>query len=523
MRAKYLILPTLAMATGGALAAAERPNIVFILADDLGYGDLSCLDSNSKIRTESLDAFASQSVIYTDAHSNSSVSTPTRYGILTGRYDWRSSLKQHVLTGYDSSIIDADRSTMATMLGKSGYHTALIGKWHLGWDWAVKDASKKSLGVDKESGFDNVDYSKPIENGPLSRGFDYMFAISGSLNMTPFVYVENNMPTAIPTKSTFSNHPYGKWQRGSVSDDFVHEEAMPNFVARAGDYIKEQAARKTPFFLYLPLPAPHTPILPTEDFRGKSGMGDYADYVLMMDAMVGRVLEAIDQAGVAENTIVVFTSDNGCSPAANMGNLASFGHYPNSIYRGTKADLYDGGHRVPCIVRWPAKAKPHEVVQTICLTDFYATFANIVGHEMADNEGEDSYNILPTLTSKREVATIREATIHHSIWGEFAVRKGEWKLLLSSSSGGWSKPTPREAKGMAELPPLQLYNMAQDPSEEHNLYKERPEIVEELHAILMDYIERGRSTAGTPQQNEGYPWRHLDYFSADNFVKLMSL
>lgn len=479
----------------------KQPNIIFILADDMGYGDVSYFDNNSKLKTENLDRMAQEGVVFTDAHSSSSVSTPTRYGILTGRYNWRSTLKNNVLYGYDKALIPADRETMASMLRKNGYTTAGIGKWHLGWDWDNIDAGK-----------DKVDFSKPVQNGPTTRGFDYFYGFCGSLDMAPYVYIENDMPTSLPDRETVNEGKYSWWRKGPTGADFVHEEVLPNLVDRACNYIKEKAKADQPYFLYLPLPAPHTPILPTEEFRGKSGIGEYGDFVLMVDAMVGKVLQAVKESGEDGNTIVVFTTDNGCSPAAGIKEMEAQGHRPNSIYRGHKADLFDGGHRIPCILRWPEGTKPHEVRQTVCLTDFYATFAAINGYKLMDSEGEDSYNLLPAIVSETEIDPIREATVHHSIDGQFTIRQGDWKLLLSASSGGWSAPTPTDTLALDSLPPIQLYIMKDDPSETTNVEAEHPEIVSRLRALMAKYVREGRSTPGAPQKNDGeYPWKELDW------------
>lgn len=479
----------------------KQPNIIFILADDMGYGDVSYFDNNSKLKTENLDRMAQEGVVFTDAHSSSSVSTPTRYGILTGRYNWRSTLKINVLYGYDKALIPADRETMASMLRKNGYTTAGIGKWHLGWDWDNIDAGK-----------DKVDFSKPVQNGPTTRGFDYFYGFCGSLDMAPYVYIENDMPTSLPDRETVNEGKYSWWRKGPTGADFVHEEVLPNLVDRACNYIKEKAKADQPYFLYLPLPAPHTPILPTEEFRGKSGIGEYGDFVLMVDAMVGKVLQAVKESGEDGNTIVVFTTDNGCSPAAGIKEMEAQGHRPNSIYRGHKADLFDGGHRIPCILRWPEGTKPHEVRQTVCLTDFYATFAAINGYKLMDSEGEDSYNLLPAIVSETEIDPIREATVHHSIDGQFTIRQGDWKLLLSASSGGWSAPTPTDTLALDSLPPIQLYNMKDDPSETTNVEAEHPEIISRLRALMAKYVREGRSTPGAPQKNDGeYPWKELDW------------
>lgn len=493
------ILPLIAC-TGQKAEKEKQPNIVFILADDMGYGDVSCLGGDSsKLNTVNIDRMASEGVAFTDAHSSSSVSTPTRYGILTGRYNWRSSLKNDVLFGYDKALIAPGRETMASMLRKQGYTTAGIGKWHLGWDWN-----------NIEAGADSVDFSKPVKNGPTTKGFDYYYGISGSLDMAPYVYVENDMPTCLPDRVTENRGKYSWWRKGPTGADFIHEQVLPNLVNRACSYISEKAKADQPYFLYLPLPAPHTPILPIDEYRGKSGLGDYGDFVLMVDDMVGKVLDAVKKSGEEDNTIVVFATDNGCSPAVGIKELNSQGHFPNYKYRGHKADLFDGGHRIPCIFKWPAKVKPHRVNQTVCLTDFYATFAAANGYKLMDSEGEDSYNLLPALLSEKEIAPIREATVHHSINGQFTIRKGKWKLLFSKSSGGWSDPRPGDKKALEGMPSMQLYDLSTDAGETNNVVEQHPEIVKELKALMIRYIDDGRSTPGQPQKNDGDgEWRQV--------------
>lgn len=479
----------------------KKPNIVFIFADDMGYGDVSALNENSKIQTTNIDRIAREGVVFTDAHSSSSVSTPSRYGLLTGRYNWRSDLKSGVLMGYNKALIAPDRRTIASVLSDQGYQTACIGKWHLGWDWN-----------NIEAGADSVDFSKPITNGPTTRGFDYFYGIIASLDMAPYVYVENDMPTALPDRVTV-NDGMKYWRKGPTASDFDHEQTLPNLMNRAVNYIHDKAKEDKPFYLYLPLPAPHTPILPIKKYKGKSGLNPYGDFILMIDDMIGDVMKALKDAGVDDNTILVFSTDNGCSPQAKFDELQEKGHYPSYIYRGHKADLFDGGHRIPCVVRWPAQIKPHVVDQTVCLTDFFATFAAVADYQVKDTEGEDSYNILPLLLNEKEVKTIREATVHHSINGEFTIRKGEWKLLLSPSSGGWSFPRlGTDDEVIKTLPLVQLYNMKTDPGETKNVYAEHPEIVKELRNLMVKYVKEGRSTPGTPQKNDGPEiWKQLSW------------
>ena len=502
-RGLLLSLGSMAVLSGCAQQPQEqkKPNIVFIFADDMGYGDVSALNENSKIQTTNIDRIASEGVTFTDAHSSSSVSTPSRYSLLTGRYNWRSDLKSGVLMGYNKVLISPDRRTIASVLRDQGYQTACIGKWHLGWDWNNIEAGK-----------DSVDFSKPITNGPTTRGFDYFYGIIASLDMAPYVYVENDMPTALPDRETV-NDGMKYWRKGPTASDFDHEQTLPNFINRAVDYIHDKSKEDKPFYLYLPLPAPHTPILPIKEYQGKSGLNPYGDFVLMVDDMVGKVMKALKEAGVEDNTIIVFSTDNGCSPQAKFDELQAKGHYPSYIYRGHKADLFDGGHRIPCVVRWPARVKPHVVDQTVCLTDFFATFAAVADYQLRDSEGEDSYNILPLLLNEKEGEVIREATVHHSINGDFTIRKGEWKLLLSPGSGGWSFPKPgTDDEVIKTLPSVQLYNMQSDPAEKNNVYAEHPEVVKELKDLMIKYVKEGRSTPGTPQKNDGPEvWKQLSW------------
>ena len=487
--AKYgcLVVASLLLLAVPLAAAQPRPNIVFIMADDLGYGDLSCLNEESKIKTPRLDRMAAQGMTFTDAHSGSSVCTPTRYGVVTGRYAWRSRLKRGVLGGSSKHLINTERETVASMLKKQGYHTAMIGKWHLGWDFQ-SEAGK------------GIDYSKPVQNGPDALGFDYYYGHCGSLDMAPYVYVENGRITAAPDRVTSSS---GKkmWRKGPTGADFKHIDVLPNFINRGIKYIDEQAKSGEPFFLYLPLPAPHTPILPTEEFVGKSKTNLYGDFVLQVDHHVGQILDALTKNGIAENTLVIFTSDNGCSPKADFKELAAVGHHPSYKYRGHKADIFEGGHRVPYIVRWPSRVEYGSVShETICLTDLMATVAQINGIKLADNAGEDSVSILPALLGKKQ--QLREATVHHSINGSFAIRKGNWKLCLCPGSGGWSNPKPSAAYAK-KMPPVQLYDLKNDAAEKNNVAKQNPEKVQELVKLLQKYVTEGRSTPGEDRQNEG--------------------
>ncbi|WP_431125772.1 sulfatase family protein [Flagellimonas flava] len=482
----------------------QKPNIIFVLADDLGYGDITAFNENSKIKTPHLDMLAQEGMRFTDAHTSSAVCTPTRYGILTGRYNWRSELKQGVLIGASKALIPNTRTTVASVLKQSGYNTAFIGKWHLGWDWALKDPNQEPTTGWQDTTFVNIDYTKPVTNTPNDLGFDYAYGHSGSLDMAPYVYVENGMATQVPDSSTVNTGKYSWWRKGPTSKDFIHDDVTPNFFRRGIKYVKEQSNKEKPFFLYLALPSPHTPILPTEEWQGKSGLNPYGDFMMMVDDYMGQLNAAIKEAGVEENTLIVFTSDNGCSPAAKIDEMTEKGHYPSYVYRGHKADIFEGGHRVPYIVKWPAKVQKGSIMdQTICTTDFMATSAAIAGYQLKDNEGEDSYNILPLLTQEAIEGDFREATVHHSINGSFAIRKGDWKLIMCQGSGGWSFPTPNNKDALEDLPKIQLYDLKNDPAEADNLQVSNPEKVEELKTLLTKYIQEGRSTPGLAQQNDG--------------------
>lgn len=482
--------------------AQSKPNIIYILTDDLGYGDVSSFNKNSKIQTPNIDKLAAEGMKFTDAHTSSSVCTPTRYSILTGRYNWRSKLKEYVLSGISKNLIPTTRTTVAKMLQKNGYKTAFIGKWHLGWNWNMSE----NIETDKleNQDFSSIDYNKPILNNPNDLGFDYAYGLSGSLDLGPYVYVENGKALTIPDTISENKDRYAAWRKGPMSKDFIHEEALPNFVNKAISVISESKKEYKPFFIYLPLTAPHTPILPTNEWKGKSGLNPYADFVMMLDFFIGEITKAVTEAGIEKNTLIIFTSDNGCSPIANFKLLLEKGHNPSANFRGTKADLFEGGHRVPFIAKWPSKIKKGSICnQTICTTDFMATCAEIINYQLEPNEAEDSFSIVPLFENIKLKKSFREATIHHSINGSFAIRKDDWKLILCPDSGGWSFPNPKkDQKIITSLPKYQLYNLKDDISETKNLEAIFPEKLIELKTLLLKYIEDGRTTPGILQQND---------------------
>ncbi|MDX1357547.1 MAG: arylsulfatase [Clostridia bacterium] len=485
----------------------SRPNIVYILADDMGYGDLSCLNEKSKIKTPNFDSIAEKGMKFTDAHSSSAVCTPSRYSILTGRYNWRSSLKQGVLWGYSPPLIEEGRTTVPSLLKDFGYRTACIGKWHLGMEWQTLDGRELP---------DGVDFSAPIKNGPITRGFDYFYGISASLDMPPYVYIENDRLTALPNRMTACSNYKKFWRKGPTGADFKHKEVLPKLTEKVLEKIDEWADE--PFFIYFPMPAPHTPILPSREFRHKTKTNSYGDFVLMCDDAVGKILNKLKQIGIEENTIVIYTSDNGCSPRADFNKLARKGHNPSYIFRGHKADIYEGGHRIPLLIQWPAAIKAKSVAdETVCLIDLMATIADILEYGMQDNEGEDSVSNLPLWLGEKPDKPQREATVHHSMNGSFSIRKGKWKLELCPGSGGWSHPIPgKETEG---LPPIQLYDLEVDIGERKNVQAEYPGIVDELKALIIKYIKDGRSTKGEPQKNTGADyWEQLHWMTENDRV-----
>ncbi|MCK4879775.1 MAG: arylsulfatase [Bacteroidales bacterium] len=467
------------------------PHIIYILADDMGYGDVSAMNPEAAWETKHIDRIAREGIRFTDAHTGSAVCTPTRYGVLTGRYSWRTRLKEGVLWSWDEPLIQQGETTVGSLLQEKGYTTACIGKWHLGLGWQYH-AEKP----------DSADFAKPVRGGPITTGFDYFFGITASLDIPPYVYIENDRPTMVPLKYTRDTSEYGWWRSGLTGDDFVHEEVLPVLTQKAVAFIDNHMTGKPddPFFLYFPLPAPHTPILPTDQFRGKSGTNPYGDFVLQVDHTVGQILQSLEAHGIADNTLIIFTSDNGCAPSANFPELARHSHNPSYRFRGHKADIYEGGHRVPFVARWPGHIKPGgENHQVICLTDLLATVAEITGATTEPSTGVDSYSLLSALLGETD-QPVREATVHHSVNGSYAIRKGPWKLILCPGSGGWSDPRP-ESPGIDKLPPFQLYNLDQDIGETGNLLEQYPEVVEELTTLLKQYIQNGRSTPGPRLDN----------------------
>ena len=446
----------------------EPPNIVVILADDLGYGDVSCYNKQSRIPTPHIDRLAEQGIRFTDAHSPSSVCSPTRYGLLTGRYAWRTELKRRVLWAFDGPLIEANRLTLPQMLRERGYRTACFGKWHLGWVWKVANGSPLKLPFKiGEPGHDErvrhataVDYSLPLGGGPLAAGFDYYFG-DDMINQPPYLWIENDRCLTVPELPELPGMLRGS-SNGPATQGWNQKDVLPKTTQRTIQWIEQQGTpneprEQPPFFLYFALTAPHEPIVPPAEFLGTSKFGEYGDFVVYVDWVVGQVMSALKDSGLSDNTIVVFTSDNGSWVEPKDG------HQPNGRFRGKKGMIFDGGHRVPFIMRWPGHLSAGSTnQQLIGLNDLLATFADVVGYEIPEYVTEDSVSLVPTLRDSS--VSVRDMLIHHSASGEFAIRAQQWKLI----------PQKR-----------MLFDMETDPQENDNLWSTHPEVVDRLTNILM--------------------------------------
>jgi arylsulfatase A len=500
----FILLPLLLTLTVPAVAQRARrqlPNIVIILADDLGYGDLRSYNAQSKIPTPHLDKMAAQGVRFTDAHSPSSVCTPTRYALLTGRYPWRSRLKAGVLLPYDPPLIEADRLTLPAMLKQQGYATAIIGKWHLGWDWPTTNGDKARVTPD---GLSNVDYTKPVANGPITRGFDYFFGVDLP-NFPPYVFIENDRTQGIPTETIPVNNPNIN-RKGPMMKDWEPVKILPALTERAVRYIDERGRNPQPFLLYFALTSPHYPVVPSPEFIGNSAAGVYGDFVVQTDAAVGAVLDALRRGGLERNTLVIFTSDNGPEVAKEVEigayeRLRQSQHASMFAWRGVKRDSWEGGHRVPFIARWlgriPAGKTSDALIGHI---DLMATIAALTGSKLPEPAAPDSYNQLPVLLGTQRHRSARASLVYHAANGHLALRHGDWVLIDSKTCGDGNKEpewfrSARQAHDCAG--PGALYNLRADPAQTKNLYDLQPAKVRELQQLL-NQARREERTAPRP-------------------------
>jgi arylsulfatase A len=499
-----LLLSVSAFPALAATAANQRPNVVVILADDLGYGDLGCYNPQSKIATPHLDALAARGVRVTDAHTPSSVCTPTRYGLLTGRYSWRTRLKSGVFDGFSPPLIEADRPTVASFFQKLGYRTAAFGKWHLGLTWTRRDGTPETADRGTAPGFrpgTTIDFTQPIAGGPTSVGFHYYYGISASLDMPPYCWIENDRCLGPVTGEIPDSRDLHMTMGGGVATPgFAADQVLPTLKTKTAEWIARHRSESPaqPFLIYAPLTSPHLPVAPSAAFRGKSQAGAYGDFVMETDDYVGAVVAALRTAGALDDTIIIFTSDNGglwhqwepketddlahYQPTPRAKANLAHGHRSNAQLRGTKADIWEGGHRVPFLVSWPARAKPGVAALPVELTDVFATLADIAGAALPAAAAPDSFSFLPALRDPAVAKNTRPFLVHHSIRGVFALREGPWKFVETRGSGGFSAPkqiTPKAGEAAG-----QLYHLADDPAETKNLHAAERARVRHFGALL---------------------------------------
>ena len=472
-----------------AFSVTDKPNVIFILADDMGIGDVKVYRPESKIPTPQLDQMAAEGMLFTDAHSPSTVCSPTRYAFLTGRYAFRSDrLVQGVLGPWHNSVfglVDKDRLTVAKLFKASSYHTALIGKWHLGFTWPFIGSKPKSGNVLPE----HIDWSKPLDGGPVDIGFDYYFG-DDVPNYPPYIFIENDKVVGVPSVPKPSG-VYGK--DGPALPGWDTKAVMPAITAKSVAWIEESAKTDKPFFLFFALTAPHRPVVPADSFIGLSEAGSYGDFVVEVDWSVGQILNTLKRLGIDSNTFVFFSCDNG--PESDMYfRITEYNHHSAGGYRGAKRDAWEGGHRVPTLAWWPGKIKANvSSREVITLTDLFATYADILNYRLPIDAGEDSYNLLPLLLGQTHESPVREATVHHTIRRGFAIRKGNWKYIDGQGSLGNIYKAGNPNAFLETDPPGQLYNMDTDSLETENLYEIFPDIVGELKTLLDQYKSEKRS------------------------------
>lgn len=473
--------------------AAEKPNILILYADDMGYGDLAIQNADSKIPTPNLDQLAREGMRFTDGHSSSGICTPSRFALLTGRHHWRDF--HGIVNAFGGSVFKPERLTMAEMLKEKGYATAAIGKWHLGWDW---DAIRTKKGVS----FDAFDWSKAIADGPLAHGFDHYFGDT-VINFPPYCWIEDNKvvkapDTMLDTKK-WKAIKEGNWEcrPGPMVTGWDPYENIPTTTKKGVEYLKAQAKTGKPFFLYFAFPAPHAPIIPNDAFDGKSKAGPFGDFVCEVDDACGQLLAALKESGQADNTIVVFSADNGPENYAYARD-EKFDHWSSSPFRGLKRDIYEGGHHVPFLVRWPGVTKPGTVSDAlVSQIDLMATFASATGYSLPDkNAAEDSHDLLPILKGEHSDSPVRTSHVHNTSKGQYAIRHGQW-LLIDARNGyskkgnaGWEKKHayPADDKGATEL-----YDLSKDIGQRNNLAAENPEKVKELQRLLQKIRDDGHT------------------------------
>ena len=494
----FIILFTIVLFTNCTTSENKLPNIVIIYADDMGYGDLNCQNPDSKIPTPNLDNLASEGMRFTDAHSSSGICSPSRFALLTGMYHWR---RQHGIVGAFGKPFFKDTDvTLPQVLKTKGYTTAAIGKWHLGWDWEFKNepsAEVMQWGRKRKVYLpEDIDWSKPVGGGPLERGFDYYFG-DGTINFPPYAWVENDRIIEAPTElMDIENIGFetkeGRWEfrPGPKVKDWNPYEVLPTLSDKAVEYINRQDDEK-PFFLYFALPSPHAPIIPNDEFDGKSLAGGYGDFMVQTDWVAGQLLNALKEKGLDDNTIVIFSADNGPESYA-WERALKFGHFSMGDFRGLKRDVWEGGHHVPFIIKWPGQIEAGSVSdEVISQVDIMATLAKITEITLPENAAPDSYDLTPVIKGETYESPLRAATIHNTYDSKWGIRQGDW-LYISSSTGGHRTP-PEEFKKIRgytdfETPEI-LFNMKEDPEQRVNLYKKHPDKVKEMENLLQKYLK----------------------------------
>ena len=463
--------------TGQAQSSNKHPHLLLILVDDMGYGDPGCFNPNSKIPTPNIDALAAEGMRFTDAHASGPLCHMSRYGLMTGRYPFRIDVGKWP----KRALIRNGEVTLPSLLRDAGYRTAMVGKWHVGFD---------------EDGYD-----KPLPGGPVDRGFDSFFGIRASTDIPPYFYIRNDKAVAPPTDSIAANESAGWspiqgafWRAGGIAPGLELKDVLTRFTDEACQVIDAHASRDEPLMLYVAFPAPHTPWLPSSEFAGKSGAGMYGDFAMMVDAQIGRITKQLDAAGMTDETLVIFTSDNG--PVWYEADVERFGHDSSGGLRGMKADAWECGHRMPMIVRWPGTVKANSVsTKTISFVDFLATADELVAGRVYDRAGRtdvgpDSFSFLSELTGKPSPAPQRKSLALKSGRGLMTIRRGDWKLIEGQGSGGFSG---RGQKNDKKQPAGQLYHLAEDAGETNNLFDQHPEIVKSLREELAAITKAQRS------------------------------
>jgi arylsulfatase A-like enzyme len=501
-----LVLSPIAAQAGVASGPGKtlRPNVVIILADDMGYGDVGILNRDSRIPTPNLDRLAKAGLSFTDAHSAGSYCVPSRYGLLTGRYMWRTRLGSGGnLANLAGTLIEPDRKTLADLLQDAGYFTGLVGKWHQGIDWKLHDESAREVirVHPNYQDFRNIDFAAPVLRGPQDYGFDYSFGTAGSAEMNPCTFIENNRAKVIPTLSSLAaKEKNGEWygrDDNIIANGYTMDRLVPTLSKKACEFV-ETATRTRPdqpFFLYYAMTTPHNPIVPNREFVGKSRAGAYGDFVVELDHHVGRLLRKITELGIEKNTIVIFTSDNGPVNRTKgyrerwvRGDTAIHGHDSNGPFNGWKAGLQEGGHRVPFVVRWPDKIKPGESCPTtIVFNDVLPTLAEMLNIKLNNDTAEDGQSFFKALTGESRPASFHEAIVHNHSNGTFAIRKGTFKLTVNGPK------TTAQVVDDAFPVSFVLHDLSKDIEETTDISRNHPDMVTEMHALLKKYVRAGRS------------------------------